>query len=311
MRRSLVPLLLLVLALVAAGCGRDGASSKAAAPGGQGAAYPVTIDAPDGKLVIDRRPQRIVSLSPTATEMLFAIGAGQQVAAVDSNSNYPQEAPRTKLSAYEPNLEAIAANKPDLVVYSDDPGELAAGLGKLAIPALRQPAAKTLDDTYAQLDQLGRATGHPAEATRLAATMRAELAKLAAARPERPLTYYHELDKNLYTATSKTFIGQLYGQLGLKNIADPADKDAGGYPQLSAEYVIKADPDLIFLADTKCCGQSARTVAARDGWDRLTAVRTGGVVALDDDIASRWGPRVVDFLETVAAKVQALETVGR
>jgi iron complex transport system substrate-binding protein len=311
MRRSLVPLLLLVLALVAAGCGRDGASSKAAAPGGQGAAYPVTIDAPDGKLVIDRQPQRIVSLSPTATEMLFAIGAGQQVAAVDSNSNYPQEAPRTKLSAYEPNLEAIAGNKPDLVVYSDDPGELAAGLGKLAIPALRQPAAKTLDDTYAQLDQLGRATGHPAEATRLAATMRAEIAKLAAARPKRPLTYYHELDKNLYTATSKTFIGQLYGQLGLKNIADPADKDAGGYPQLSAEYVIKADPDLIFLADTRCCGQSARTVAARDGWDRLTAVRTGGVVALDDDIASRWGPRVVDFLKTVAAKVQALETVGR
>jgi iron complex transport system substrate-binding protein len=310
MRRSLVPLLL-VLALVAAGCGRDGASSKAAAPGGQGAAYPVTIDAPDGKLVIDRQPQRIVSLSPTATEMLFAIGAGQQVAAVDSNSNYPQEAPRTKLSAYEPNLEAIAGNKPDLVVYSDDPGELAAGLGKLAIPALRQPAAKTLDDTYAQLDQLGRATGHPAEATRLAATMRAEIAKLAAARPERPLTYYHELDKNLYTATSKTFIGQLYGQLGLKNIADPADKDAGGYPQLSAEYVVKADPDLIFLADTRCCGQSARTVAARDGWDRLTAVRTGGVVALDDDIASRWGPRVVDFLKTVAAKVQALETVGR
>jgi iron complex transport system substrate-binding protein len=311
MRRSLVPLLLLVVALVAAGCGKDGASSEAAAPGGQGAAYPVTIDAPDGKLVIDRQPQRIVSLSPTATEMLFAIGAAHQVAAVDSNSNYPEEAPRTDLSAYEPNLEAIAGYKPDLVVYSDDPGELAAGLKKLAIPALRQPAARTLDDTYAQLDQLGRATGHPAEATRLAATMRGEIAKLAAARPARPLTYYHELDKNLYTATSKTFIGQLYGQLGLRNIADAADKDASGYPQLSAEYVIKADPDLIFLADTKCCRQTAKTVAARDGWDRVTAVRTGGVVALDDDVASRWGPRVVDFLKTVAARVQALETAGR
>jgi iron complex transport system substrate-binding protein len=311
MRRSLVPLLLLVVALVAAGCGKDGASSEAAAPGGQGAAYPVTIDAPDGKLVIDRQPQRLVSLSPTATEMLFAIGAAHQVAAVDSNSNYPEEAPRTDLSAFEPNLEAIAGYKPDLVVYSDDPGELAAGLKKLAIPALRQPAARTLDDTYAQLDQLGRATGHPAEATRLAATMRGEIAKLAAARPARPLTYYHELDKNLYTATSKTFIGQLYGQLGLRNIADAADKDASGYPQLSAEYVIKADPDLIFLADTKCCRQTAMTVAARDGWDRVTAVRTGGVVALDDDVASRWGPRVVDFLKTVAARVQALETAGR
>jgi cobalamin transport system substrate-binding protein len=311
MRRSLLwPALLLAMTLVAAGCGQDGARSDAAAPGAQGATFPVTLDTPAGKLTLDKQPARIVSMSPTATEMLFAIGAGKQVAAVDSNSNYPEEAPKTDLSAYEPNLEAIAGFKPDLVVYSDDPGDLAAGLGKLAIPALQQPAAKTLDDTYAQLDQLGRATGHLPEATQLAATMRAEIAKIAAAKPTHQLTYYHELDKNLYTATSKTFIGQLYAQLGMKNIADAADKDGSGYPQLSAEYIVKADPDLVFLADTKCCGQTAKTVAARDGWDDLTAVRTGGVVELDDDVASRWGPRVVDFLQTVAAKVQAMDAVG-
>jgi iron complex transport system substrate-binding protein len=309
MRRSLVPLLL--LAVVAAGCSQNGSRSDAAAPAGQAAGFPVTIDTPAGKVVLDQQPERIVSMSPTATEMLFAIGAGGQVAAVDSNSNYPEEAPKTELSAYQPNLEAIAGYKPDLVVYSDDPGELAAGLGKLGIPALGQPAATRLDDTYAQLDQLGRATGHAAEAGRLAATMRTEIQKIAGAgRPERPLSYYHELDKNLYSATSKTFIGQLYAQLGIENIADAADKDGSGYPQLSAEYVIKADPDLIFLADTKCCGQSARTVAARDGWDQVTAVRSGGVVELDDDVASRWGPRVVDFLRTVSAKVEALEAAG-
>jgi iron complex transport system substrate-binding protein len=311
MRRSLLSLvLLLVLAVVAAGCGQDGSKSDGAAPAGQGATFPVTLDTPAGKLTLDQQPKRIVSMSATATEMLFAVGAGGQVAAADSNSNYPKEAPKTDLSAYEPNVEAIAGYKPDLVVYSDDLGDLAAGLGKLGIPALQQPAAKTLDDTYAQLDQLGRATGHVAEATRLAATMRAEIAKIAAAKPTHQLTYYHELDKNLYTATSKTFIGQLYGQLGMKNIADAADKDASGYPQLSAEYIVKADPDLIFLADTKCCGQSAATVAARDGWGDLTAVRTGGVVELDDDVASRWGPRVVDFLKTVAAKVEALDPAG-
>jgi iron complex transport system substrate-binding protein len=288
MRRPLLPLLALVLALVAGACGQDGTTTGAAAS----------------------EPKRIVSLSPTATEMLFAIGAGDQVVAVDSNSNYPAEAPKTDLSAYQPNIEAIAGYKPDLVVYSDDPGELKAGLDKLSIPVLHQPAATDLDDSYAQLGQLGQATGHADEAGQLAATMRAEIDKIAAAaRPERPLTYYHELDKNLYTATSKTFIGQLYDQLGMKNIADAADKDGSGYPQLSAEYVIKADPDLIFLADTKCCGQSARTVAARDGWNELTAVRTDGVVELDDDVASRWGPRVVDFLKTVAAKVQTAEAV--
>jgi iron complex transport system substrate-binding protein len=288
MRRPLLPLLALVLALVAGACGQDGTTTGAAAP----------------------EPKRIVSLSPTATEMLFAIGAGDQVVAVDSNSNYPAEAPKTDLSAYQPNIEAIAGYKPDLVVYSDDPGELKAGLDKLSIPVLHQPAATDLDDSYAQLGLLGQATGHADVAGPRAATMRAEIDKIAAAaRPERPLTYYHELDKNLYTATSKTFIGQLYDQLGMKNIADAADKDGSGYPQLSAEYVIKADPDLIFLADTKCCGQSARTVAARDGWNELTAVRTGGVVELDDDVASRWGPRVVDFLKTVAAKVQTAEAV--
>jgi iron complex transport system substrate-binding protein len=310
MRRSLVPLLLL-LALLAAACGGNGSTTDAAGPAGQGAAFPVTLDSPGGKVVLDRRPERIVSMSPTATEMLFAIGAGPQVVAVDSNSNYPKEAPTTDLSAYQPNLEAIAGYKPDLVVYSDDPGELAAGLGKLGIPALAEPAAARLDDTYAQIDQLGRATGHPAEAARLTATMRAEIAKIVAAgRPERHLTYYHELDKNLYTATSRTFIGQLYGLLGMENIADAADKDKSGYPQLSAEYVVKADPDMIFLADTKCCGQSARTVAARDGWDQLKAVKSEGVVELDDDIASRWGPRVVDFLKTIAARTQTLEAVG-
>jgi len=287
MRRALVPLLLL-LAVAAAGCGRDRSTSPEPAPA-----------------------RRIVSMSPTATEMLFAIGAGSQVVAVDSNSNYPKEAPRTDLSAYQPNLEAIAGYKPDLVVYSDDPGELAAGLRKLGIKALAEPAATSLDDTYAQLDQLGRATGHVAEAGKLTATMKAEIAKIVAAgRPERHLTYYHELDKNLYTATSRTFIGQLYSLLGLENIADAADKDKSGYPQLSAEYVVKADPDLIFLADTKCCGQSARTVAARDGWDQITAVKSDGVVELDDDVASRWGPRVVDFLKIIAAKANTLEAVG-
>ncbi|HYN16872.1 MAG TPA: ABC transporter substrate-binding protein [Actinomycetes bacterium] len=291
MRKALVPLLLL-LALVVAGCGGDTSGDKAASGQQQG-------------------PERIISLSPTATEMLFAIGAGGQVVAVDSNSNYPREAPKTGLSAYQPNLEAIAGYKPDLVVYSDDPGELAAGLQKLDIPALKQPAAKRLDDTYAQIDQLGKATGHPTEAAQLTGTMRTEIQKIAdGPRPERSLTYYHELDKNLYSATSKTFIGQLYAQLGMDNIADAADKDGSGYPQLSAEYVVKADPDLIFLADTKCCAQSAKTVAARDGWDQVRAVKAGAVVALDDDVASRWGPRVVDFLRTISAKVETLETVG-
>ena len=132
--------------------------------------------------------------------------------------------------------------------------------------------------------------------------MRTEIAEDRRRRPARdePLTYYHELDKNLYSATSKTFIGQLYDHARHEEHRRRGRQAASGYPQLSAEYVIKADPDLIFLADTKCCAQSARDGRGqRPGWDQLTAVRSGGVVELDDDVASRWGPRVVDFLKVV------------
>jgi cobalamin transport system substrate-binding protein len=301
---------LLVLALVGAGCGRS-TSGQGAEEGAAAAGFPVTLDTPAGKVDIRQRPTRVVSLSPTATEMLFAVGAGDQVVAVDDNSNYPANAPKTKLSGYQPNVEAIAGYRPDLVVFATDPGDLAASLRRLSIPAVTLPAATRLDDTYAQIQQLGKATGHPAEAEALVAAMRAEIQQVvASARLERPLTYYHELDKSLFSATSKTFIGQLYAQLGLENIADRADKDGSGYPQLSAEYVVSADPDLIFLADTKCCAQSARTVAARAGWDQLQAVEDGAVVELDDDVASRWGPRVVDFLRTIAAKLKTLEAVA-
>jgi iron complex transport system substrate-binding protein len=308
MRRILFWLLL--LALVGAGCGRS-APEQGGQPGGASAGFPVTLDTPAGKVELAKRPTRVVSLSPTATEMLFAIDAGDQVVAVDDQSNYPKQAPVTKLSGFQPNIEAIAGYRPDLVVFATDTGDLAASLRKLAIPALALPAATRLDDSYAQIQQLGKATGHTAEADRLVTTMRGEIQQIVAAgKLERPLTYYHELDKNLFSVTSKTFIGQLYAQLGLQNIADKADKEGSGYPQLSPEYVVKADPDLIFLADTRCCGQSAKTVAARAGWKQIRAVKDGAVVPLDDDVASRWGPRVVDFLRVIAAKLKALEAVA-
>jgi iron complex transport system substrate-binding protein len=308
MRRIL--LWLLLLALVGAGCGRSG-PERGGTPDKAPAGFPVTLDTPGGKVEITQRPTRVVSLSPTATEMLFAINAGGQVVAVDDQSNYPPNAPRTKLSGYQPNVEAIAGYRPDLVVFSTDTGDLAASLRRLAIPALALPAATRLDDSYAQIRQLGKATGHTAEAEGLVSAMRGEIEQIVAdGKVDRPLTYYHELDKNLFSVTSKTFIGQLYAQLGLENIADKADKEGSGYPQLSSEYVVKADPDLIFLADTKCCGQSPETVAARAGWDEVRAVKDGAVVGLDDDVASRWGPRVVDFLRVVAAKLKTLEAVA-
>ena len=307
--RSFGGLLLLALCLLLAGCASTSSTSSSASTSSPAPAFPTTIDAANGSLTLEAMPTKIVSLSPTATELLFAVGAGDQVAAVDSYSDYPAEAPTTDIAAYEPNVEAIAAYQPDLVIYTYDPGDLQKSLDKLHIPALMQPAAVTIDDVYAQLLQTGQVTGHVTEAQAEVDDLRAQVAAVVADVGDAGtgMTYYYELDDTYYSLTSDTFVGNLLGQLGLTNIADEAKGASSGYPQLSGEYIVAANPDLILLADTKCCGQDAASVAKRAGWQGLTAVQHGGVVELDDDIASRWGPRIVQLLQQVgdAVKEQA------
>jgi iron complex transport system substrate-binding protein len=264
--------------------------------------FPVVLTTPTGKVTIRKQPRRIVSLSPTATESLYAIGAGRRVVAVDDLSNYPARAPRTKLSGYTPNAEAIAGYRPDLVVVRTDSG-LTTALGKLKIPVLVQPEAANLAQAYAQLTQLGRATGHPKGAAAAVRSMRSRITKALASVPRgRALSVYHELTTDYYSVTTRTFIGQIYRLFGLRNIADGAG-GTSDYPQLSGEYIVASNPDLIFLADSKCCGQSLSTVSARPGWSTIRAVRGRNVVRLDDDVASRWGPRVASLVQTVAAYV--------
>jgi iron complex transport system substrate-binding protein len=308
-----LPLLAAALALAgaAAGCGSQaGSTSQTAATSGSStgsSSFPVSVTAANGPVRVTARPHAIVSLSPTATEMLYAIGAGSQVKAVDSLSDYPPQAPRTKLSAYQPNVEAIAADKPDLVIEAQDTGGLTKHLAGFGVPVLDLPAPANLAGEYAEFIQLGRVTGHLARAQQEVSRLRSQLRQIAAAMPRHtaPLTYYYELDQTYYSVTSQTFVGQLLSLLGMKSIADAAKgaASAGGYPQLSAEYVLRANPDYIILADTRCCQQSAATVAKRPGWSGLAAVRAGRIIALNDDIASRWGPRVVDLLRTVQTAV--------
>ncbi|MEX0790563.1 MAG: ABC transporter substrate-binding protein [Actinomycetota bacterium] len=295
-------------ALLGAGCTDPGAGASKASPA-SGSAFPVEVAAANGTVTIDRQPERIVSLSPTATEILFAIGAGPQVVAVDNASTYPPGAPVTGLSGYTPNIEALTAQRPDLVVFSFDPGGLESSLAAIGVPGLLQPPAVQLEDTYQQILDLGTATGRNPEAAGLVAGMRSELDEIVRSLPafSRPPLFYHELDEGYYTATSSTYIGEIYGMLGLENLADPADTGPTGFVQLSAEFIVSANPDLIFLADARCCGQSAETVAGRPGWGGIDAVRNGAVIPLDDDIASRWGPRTVDFARTVAGVLKDFE----
>lgn len=311
--------LLLALLLSAAACGGGSTATTSTADAAattvgettttEDSGFPVTIQAANGAVEVAERPTAIISLSPTSTEMLFAIGAGDQVIAVDEFSNYPDEAPTTDLSGYEPNVEAIAALNPDLVIVSDDLNDIVAALTAIQVPVIHHPAAGSLEDTYSQIGQLGVATGNLSAAASLVASMQSEIEGMVEAVGEvgEALTYYHELDGTLFSITSETFIGQVYAMVGLENIADAAGGAESGYPQLSAEYIIDSDPDLIFLADTKCCGETPDTVAARPGWNQLTAVANQTVIPLDDDIGSRWGPRIVDLLAEIVEAVLALE----
>ena len=315
------PLLILAVALVVASCtGSEGtdppevptttvaSSTVTSAP-----SFPVTIEAPNGPVTIDERPERIVSISPTSTEVLFAVGAGDQVVAVDSLSNHPPEAPVTNLSAFTPSVESLAAFDPDLVVLSFDPnGEVIPGLDALGIPVILHPTAADLSDAYAQWEQLGAATGNLAGAVAVIAETETAITAAYDSVPvsSETVSYYYEIDPTYYSSTSTTFIGEVLAGTGMVNIADPADQDGFGFPQLTPEFIVGEDPDLILLADTKCCGQSAGTVAERPGWNTMTAVREGQVIELNDDIASRWSPRIAELVEVVVSSLLERSTAN-
>lgn len=299
--RHLPIALALAASLTLAGCGdsdSDASSSEEPKPTASSADYPVTIDAVNGAVTLDQQPERIVSLSPSATEILFAIGAGDQVVAADEYSTYPPQAPTTKLSAYDPNVEAIAGHSPDLVVIANDTNGIVGALAKLDIPTLVNPAPVTIDEGYDGVAALGLATGHVDETAKVVADMRADVDKALEAAPRDGLRVYHELDEKLYAASSNSFIGSVYDTLGATNIADRADKQKSGYPQVTEEAIINADPELIVITDQ--VSYTADDVASRPGWDDVSAVKNGNVVTVDADISSRWGPRLPQLVKSIA-----------
>lgn len=300
----------LVSALLLGACGDDSdteAAESTSSSTTKPAAFPASVVADQGEVTIPARPSRIVSLSPSLTEILYAIGAGDQVIAVDKFSDFPDDTPKTDLSGFRPNVEAIGGHRPDLVVLASDRDGIVDTLANLRVPTLLLGSPAHLPDVYDQITTLGAATGHTAAAAELAETIRADLQRIAKAAPTRDtrLRYFYEVSDTYHSVTSDTFTGELLRLVGLRSIADDAPDAAGGYPQLTAESVLRADPDLIFLAHAGTPNPSPADVAARPGWDQLAAVRDNRVIALDPDLASRWGPRIVELLQSVVDALPA------
>ena len=269
--------------------------------------YPITVKFGGYTTTIAKKPTKIISLSPSATEILYAVGAGSQILAVDDYSNYPANAPVSEISAFEPSVEAILAKKPDLVLLSIDSTkapQIRNALVKLGIPVLMEKAPATLKDVYAENTLLARVTDRQAGAVKLNASMAKSIKDiLAKAKKSSKIRIFHELDDTYYSVTSNTFIGKVYKDFGAINIADAAaGADNSGYPQLSAEYLLKSDPQVIFLADAQY-GVTADSVSKRAGWSQISAVKNKKIVELPADIPSRWGPRLVDFYKLIGASL--------
>lgn len=311
MRRFIVSLIT-ILALVAAACGDDATPAATSPPttaqAESIAAYPVRVVHDAGETDIARRPERIAALSATHVEMLFAIGAGERVIAGDLFSNHPPDgvANLQLIDSFNLSVESVIALDPDLVILSFDPGEAVDALETAGVPTLLLGTAADLDAVYGQIAALGSAVDRREAAALLIEEMRSEIAAVVAAAGGtlEGVTFYHESDPfSFYTPNSSSFVGSLYALLGMANIADEApDEFSSGFPQLSAEFIVAADPDIVYLAGF---GESPGTFADREGWETMSAVSAGRVVVLDYDTASRWGPRVVDLVRAIAAGASA------
>jgi iron complex transport system substrate-binding protein len=307
---------LLVLALLMVACGDDEPEARpfndnpteiAGIP--TQAAFPIEVERSDGQqLVVDDVVTRVVSLSPGATETIYALGAEAALIAVDNNADYPTEAASfpTRVDAFQPNIEAIAALEPDLVIVPSDIGGIVGALDRLNIPVLfidLDTDVQSVDDVLGQIALMGRLTGTEERAADLVVdiTQRVRVIEdgLRGLATTGGPSVYHELDSTFYTVSEQTFIGSLYRTLKARNIAG----DGGGiaYPQLTQEAIIDANPEVIVLADEEF-GVTIDIVKARPGWNAIFAVQNDQIYAIDPDIISRPGPRIVEALEQLAAQ---------
>ena len=275
------------------------------------ACAPATSQAPDpisltdglGRTVELVSPaQRIVSLTPATTEILFAVGAGAQVAGRDMFSDFPVEAldaADVGGSWGEYNTEAIVSLNPDLVLAGGiNPPELVASLEALGMTVYFLSNPNTLEELYTNIQTLGSMTGHEEDAQDLISSLDDRAKAVDAALvgiTEKPVVYY-ELDSTPFTAGPGTFVDLLITRAGGTNFGASMDS---AWAQISLEQLVLADPAIFILGDS-AYGETSETVAARPGWSALSAVKDQHIFAFDDNLVSRPGPRLVDGLEALA-----------
>jgi iron complex transport system substrate-binding protein len=263
--------------------------------------YPLTVTDDRGKSVtLAAAPKRIVSVAPSATEIVFAIGAGDRVVAADDFSDYPAAAKALpKVGGFKASPEKIVSFHPDLVLTTTT-GDLATVLeGQSLKVIVLEPA--DIEAVYRSILLIGSVLDRDAQAKDLVASMRSRIAAVAdKAKPTTKVRVLHELDASdpskIFVAGPGNFIDSMITTAGGLNVASSAKS---AYPQLSNEEILRSDPEVIVLSDA-AFGASPEVVAARPGWSAITAVRMKRVYPIDPDIVSRPGPRLADAVEAYA-----------
>lgn len=290
--------ILLVAAALAATAGRDGIATLL------GRGTQVVTDTMGRQVELPRRINRVISLAPANTEIMFAIGAGDKLVGVDEFSNYPAAAlALPKVGGFlDVNVEAVVALRPDLVLVSSMHRAPVEKLEPLGIPCL-VVEPRNISQVYSSIELLGRLTGREAGARRVVEEIKASLAGVAAKietvpPAERRLVFYEVWGDPLQSAGPNTYIHEIITLAGGRNLTADAATD---YPLIGYEVVVARDPEVIvyptFHGSTAL---TAEVLSLRPGWASIRAVRLGAIYGIDADLMSRGGPRIGQAVRELA-----------
>lgn len=321
--RRLGVFLSLVLAALASACSGAGGASPAATPSAlaseasappsasPAAAFPLTVTDDEGTAVeITEEPQRIVSLTPATTEILFALDAGDRVVATDDGSDYPEEAVALPDVATfsSVDVEKVVDMEPDLVIAGGlgfTPPDAIARLRDLDLPVI-VVYASSVEAVYEGIELLGEATGSPETAARVTADMRTEIDEIGAAVADagtKPRVLYEvgydATTGAIYAPADESFVAEMVTLAGADTITTG---DPNTY-EISLETLISKDPEIIILGTNPFYSPTPESVADRPGWDAITAVRNGDVRPVRDIEITRPGPRLPLGLRNLATAI--------
>ncbi|MBT2696319.1 ABC transporter substrate-binding protein [Bacillus sp. ISL-40] len=271
--------------------------------------YPVTLtDAAKTKVIIEKKPEKIVSLIPSNTEIAFALGLDKEVVGVSDFDNYPEAATKKeKIGGQEINLEKIISLKPDLVLaHASSAHNSEAGLQQLkdaGITVLVVNDAQNFDQVYDSIDMIGKATGETAKADEMIKGMKDKLAEIKAKAGEikekKKVLVEVSPAPEIYTPGKNTFMDQMLNIINAENIAN----DQEGWIKIDQEAMIKRNPDVILTTYGYYVKNPAEQVLTRKGWETVNAVKNKHVVDVDSDRVTRSGPRIVEGVEDLAKAV--------